>query len=420
MNIRCPGCGATAEYSAKELKMICKHCGKVFSAYEAAGISSHEKSETHKEIHKNEEGKRMSNDELRRHATIKMRHFRCSACGAELMAKETEATSYCYYCGQPSVMEEQLSDYLQPDYIIPFQVTQEEAASLLQKSIRRGFFVPSCFKHFKVERLTPIYVPYWLIDVDYQDAQLWEYRDSKGDDGIRYAKTAGRLKLDSYAVEGSSKLEDYAGQRIGPFDFSGLLPFAPSYLSGYYADRFDVGTEGVEEFVNANVKEMFDWEMQKLALKYSTERIYSAPSHRLSKFRYALCPVWFLNITMKNKVYTMLVNGQTGKVVFALPPSVWKMVACFLLVIAAMVAVTVPVFIKMLYLAFFNDMISDDISIITAFAVLAVVTIAGGFGMRLLKVGWKHMEEFKRDIIRINGENNLQYVKDRGTDKFQG
>ena len=93
---------------------------------------------------------------------------------------------------------------------------------------------------------------------------------------------------------------------------------------------------------------------------------------------------------------------------------------CFLLVIAAMVAVTVPVFIKMLYLAFFNDMISDDISIITAFAVLAVVTIAGGFGMRLLKVGWKHMEEFKRDIIRINGENNLQYVKDRGTDKFQG
>ncbi len=412
MNVRCPGCGATAEYSPKELKMICKHCGKVFSAREATGKSSYEKKQA-------QEG--VPNDVLRKRAMIKMRRFRCSSCGAELMAKETEATSYCYYCGQPAVMEEQLSDYLQPDYVIPFQITKEEAARLLQKSIRKGFFVPSCFKHFTVERLTPIYVPYWLVDVDYQDAQLWEYRDrGEDDDEIRYAKTAGKLKLDSYAVEGSSKLEDYAGQRIGPFDFSGLVPFDPSYLSGYYADRFDAGTEEVEGFVNANVKEMFDWEMQKLVLNYSTDRIYSAPMHRLSNFRYALCPVWFLNVTMKKKVYTMLVNGQTGKVVFALPPSVWKTTACFLCAIAAMVAVAVPVFKEMLYLAIFDNLRSDSNSLILALLVLVVVFIAGGCGMRFLKVGWKHLEEFKRDIIRINGENNLQYVKDRGTDEFQG
>ena len=411
MNVRCPGCGATAEYSAKELKMICKHCGKAFSADEANGKSSYEKKQTRK---------RTTIEELRKHATIRMRRFRCSACGAELMAKETEATSYCYYCGQPAVMEEQLSDYMQPDYVIPFQITQEEAANLLQKSIRKGFFVPRCFKDFKIERLTPIYVPYWLIDVDYQDAQLWEYRDLEGDGETRYAKTAGRLKLDSYAVEGSRKLEDYAGQRIGPFDFSGLKPFDPSYLSGYYADRFDMGTEEVEGFVNANVKEMFDWKMQKLVLKYSTDRTYSAPSQRLSNYRYALCPVWFLNVTMKNKVYTMLVNGQTGKVVFALPPSVWKTAACFLLVIAAMVAITAPALKELFYLLFFKDFLSDEISAIFTLVVCVVVVIAGGFGMRLLKVGLKHVEEFKRDIIRINGENNLQYVKDRGTDEFQG
>jgi hypothetical protein len=89
-------------------------------------------------------------------------------------------------------------------------------------------------------------------------------------------------------------------------------------------------------------------------------------------------------------------------------------------VIAAMVAITTPGIKELFYLLFFKDFLSDEISAIFTLVVCVVVVIAGGFGMRLLKVGLKHMEEFKRDIIRINGENNLQYVKDRGTDEFQG
>ena len=48
MNIRCPGCGATAEYSPKDLKMICKHCGKIFLASEATGKAVPEEKEAEK------------------------------------------------------------------------------------------------------------------------------------------------------------------------------------------------------------------------------------------------------------------------------------------------------------------------------------------------------------------------------------
>ena len=104
MNVRCPGCGATAEYSPTELKMICKHCGKIFFASEARGASSFKNAEKKPENLQ----QKLSKEEMRKRATIKMRHFHCSSCGAELLAKQTEATSYCYYCGQPAVMEEQL------------------------------------------------------------------------------------------------------------------------------------------------------------------------------------------------------------------------------------------------------------------------------------------------------------------------
>ena len=195
MNLRCPGCGATAEYSPEKLKMVCAHCGKVFSVSEVAGKAVYRNwtegeqgenvssglNDDAEELQKAKMAteKRLEKEEVRKHASIKMRHFHCSACGAELLAKETEATSYCYYCGQPAVMEEQLSDYLEPDYIIPFKITQEEAAKILQKKFRRGLFVPRRFKRFKVERLTPIYVPYWMIDMEYQDKQFWKYTVKK-------------------------------------------------------------------------------------------------------------------------------------------------------------------------------------------------------------------------------------------------
>lgn len=42
MNIRCPGCGAAAEYSVSNQKMICAYCGLRFSPSEADGKREYE------------------------------------------------------------------------------------------------------------------------------------------------------------------------------------------------------------------------------------------------------------------------------------------------------------------------------------------------------------------------------------------
>ena len=412
MNLRCPGCGATAEYSPETLKMVCGHCGKIFSVSEVTG------KDAYRNLAESEQGEK---EEQRKHATIKMHHFHCSACGAELLAKETEATSYCYYCGQPAVMEEQLSDYLEPDYIIPFQITQEEAAKILQKKFRRGLFVPRRFKRFKVERLTPIYVPYWMIDMEYQDKQFWKYKVKRDKYTYeeRLVKVGGSINLDNYSVDASKKLEDLAGQRIGPFEQSGMKLFDPAYLSGYYADRFDVGEKDVESFTAANVKEMFDWEMQKKVLRLSTDLFRSDPKYKIFKTKYALCPVWFLNVTMKERVYTMLVNGQTGKAVFALPPSKWKLALGYLLILALLAGLLGLTCFVPLIMQFANANNGAEWEV-SAFIIMALVIVLGAFGIKLFDLGLRKTDDYLRDITRINGENNVLYVKDRGTDAFQG
>ncbi|MBO4748809.1 MAG: hypothetical protein J5546_00675 [Lachnospiraceae bacterium] len=412
MNLRCPGCGATAEYSPEKLKMVCEHCGNIFSISDMAGKAAYKKwAESDTDADK---------AEMRKHATIKMRHFHCSACGAELLAKETEATSFCFYCGQPAVMEEQLSDYLEPDYIIPFQITQEEAAEILHKRFRRGFFVPRRFKRFKVERLTPIYVPYWLIDMEYENMQFWKYKEKKDKytSEEKYVRVGGSIHLDKYSVDASQKLEDLAGQRIGPFDRAGMKPFDAAYLSGYYADRFDVGEKDVESFAIANANELFDWEMQKKVLRLSPNLFRSNPKCKILSTQYALCPVWFLNVTMKDRVYTMLVNGQTGKVVFALPPAKLKMALGYLLILALLaISAGIVCFVPILMTLVNGYDSSKEVALFILFALIAGL---GSAGFKLFDLGLRKADDYLRDIVRINGENNVLYVKDRGTDAFQG
>ena len=417
MNVRCPGCGATAEYSPTELKMICKHCGKIFFASEARGASSFKNAEKKPENLQ----QKLSKEEMRKRATIKMRHFHCSSCGAELLAKQTEATSYCYYCGQPAVMEEQLEDYLEPDYIIPFQITQEEAAQKLQESIRNGFYVPLCFKKFKVERLTPIYVPFWRIDMDYEDEQTWKYRERKSKYVYvdRFITGGGKVKLDRYTVDGSSKLEDMAGERIGPFDLSAMQPFDPAYLSGFYADRYDVGAEEVQEYAISSITKMYNAEMAEKMKGISTELYAYSPKYKVNKIDYILCPVWFLNIAVEGRVFTMLVNGQTGKVVYAIPPSKPRMKIAFVLWYLTM-TVSYAFFIGSMMSSMFSESFDKDSSTVVAFffSLLVFVPIFASIGC--WKGAKKKNEEINRALYLLNGENHIKYVKDRGTDEFQG
>ena len=79
-------------------------------------------------------------------------YYSCTSCGAELAVNGVESSTFCSYCGQPTVVFDRVSSAKRPQYIIPFSVPKEEAVDLIRTYIEKGAFVPNEIKNFEVER----------------------------------------------------------------------------------------------------------------------------------------------------------------------------------------------------------------------------------------------------------------------------
>lgn len=339
-NYRCLGCGNTLEFLPDVNKMYCMYCGATFSVEELhAAEGSHAASqpaESNSETGMAEPESILNKEEQRRHATIRMQILHCNACGAELAVNGVEASSFCAYCGQATVVMDRVDDYLQPDYILPFKVTKEEAEATIRNKISEGAFIPEGIKHFEVEKLRGIYVPFWLFDIFYGDDQYWKYTVKQGKSSVtRYSHRLGECHFQKMTLDASRNLNDDSSQRLEPYNVKELLPFEAAYLSGFYSDRFDVGTEDLKSLAYSRAKVLYDEEAQKTVKHAGAKLQYSSPVHAVTKEEYALLPVWFLTFRYENMPYTILVNGQTKKMVGAVPYVKKKAVALFVILAIA-------------------------------------------------------------------------------------
>ena len=376
-NYRCPGCSSTMEFLPSEQKLYCAYCGSLYSVAEWNALQEpakeRQKEETAQEnavdpwagalgemaapqkakkkdellddswlyggmgsnsensgagdgqygsqgIMTGEEDAMRQKEIQRRHATIQMKILHCNACGAELAVNGVEASSFCAYCGQAAVVMDRVEDYLQPDYIMPFRITKEQAEGIIRSRLAQGAFIPEGIKNFEVEKLRGIYIPFWLFDIYYGDDQYWKYKVKRGKSTVtRYAHRLGDCFFHRMTLDASKNFNDDSSQRLEPFNMNDLREFDAAYLTGFYSDRFDVGTDDLTSLAYDRAKELFDENVRKTLHHQNAKLEYSIPLHRIKKKEYALLPVWFLTFRYENMPYTILVNGQTGKMVGAVP-----------------------------------------------------------------------------------------------------
>ena len=308
----CPGCGATVEYDPAVHKLRCPFCKKSYSVDERAkllGEPVEDKSRTLSMELK---------DRLRESNTIPMHVLQCSACGAELAMSRVETSSFCPYCGNATVATDRLVDYLKPEYIIPFKVTKEEAEKKIRNMLKKGHFVPKEIKNFETERLRGIYIPYWLFDIYHSDEQFWSY-NSRKEEGTRYSYRIGDCFFKHMTMEASQTLNDEYSKKLEPYDMKGLKPFDAAYLSGFYSDRFDVNRKQAQQQAVDRAKELFDKEVEETIPGKDIEMEWNNTRDYPIRAEYALLPVWFLTFRYDDEPFTIMVNGQTGKVVGAVP-----------------------------------------------------------------------------------------------------
>ena len=296
--------------------------------------------------------------------------YTCTSCGAELFINGVETATYCAYCGQPTVVFSRVSEELRPERIIPFGIQKEQAVAVIRERLSHGFFVPKAIKNFEVEKVRGIYIPYFLFDAYYYDYQKLKgtvkYEESsRTETFIREAECDFR----NLTCDASKMLNDETSQRLEPYDLNGLKPFEIGYLSGFYADRYDMNEKTLKNVVRVRCKELFDNEM-KIDLMADNPKILSShPKFELKKAQYVLLPAWFMTFRYKNEAYTILVNGQTGKVVGAVPFAKDKLIALFVAI-----AVVCSVLFSFVGMFLFNEyMLEVSEFRIHLFALMAII-----------------------------------------------
>ena len=116
---KCPNCGGSVEFDWKSQNLKCPYCDTEFDPEGLKKASEEDNREDEEGLSFTSSQKEWEEDG--------QRHYICHSCGGEIIAFDTEAALSCPWCGNPVVLEDQVSGVLKPDYVIPFKNGKEEA-----------------------------------------------------------------------------------------------------------------------------------------------------------------------------------------------------------------------------------------------------------------------------------------------------
>lgn len=346
-SVVCPGCGAKMVFDAGTQKMKCEYCETILDVTSLIKSEQEASAEAKSNI-------LVDGDFQAQQKTGDFKVFHCASCGAELLTDDYTSATFCSFCGQPSMIEERLSGQVLPSYVIPFQIGKEQAQEIFKNWAKKGIFTPRTLKKdTTIQKVTGIYVPFWLYDYDAKmdcQADCIKVRHSS-DSKYNYTYT------DHYSVEryvtasynripcdASIKMPDDTMDLLEPFNYNKLQKFNMAYLSGFYAEKFNYTAEDLTKRVEKRVTQYIEKNTLDTISGYTSvhirnKNIYLNPQ----KAEYALLPVWLLSYRLGDKNYMFTLNGQTGKMVAKRPVSIKRVlyILCITYIIIGLVCLLI-------------------------------------------------------------------------------
>lgn len=346
---KCPNCNATLKFNPKSQKWDCEYCK---SSFELKDLEKNNiKYEKAKTKDKTVEFSNSNNKPLK-----DLDIYTCKNCGAEIMADQNTTATFCVYCKSTAIIKDRLVDAYEPDKIIPFKTTKEEAIEGFKKVGIRKFLMPKEFTNKKnIEEMKGVYIPFWLFDFECRgDISGIATRISHWSDSTyHYTKTdsykierGGTVTFENIPVDGSKHFDNAIMNSIEPFEYNELKDFNYSYLSGFYAEKYDQKHDEVidegERRAKRSVRDVLEADIST----YSTKTINSSSvSVENINVKYVLLPVWMLNIKYKDEIRPFAMNGQTGKMIGNIPIDKKKVVIYGLLMFLGLTLLIIGSFV---------------------------------------------------------------------------
>lgn len=374
MAVICNNCGTSLVFDPKLQKLSCRNCGGTAEYSETSDTDLYEQD-----------------------------MYTCSTCGAELFANDTDITMFCQHCGNTKLVFSRIVKSKRPDTIIPFKLSKEDAVKKVKDHLAHYFFLEKEVKECKFDCVRGIYIPYYVFDFEYHASYIFTriYNDGDGEKRIEYERSA-HANFDHFMLESSVSLNNSLGLDLNPFDISQTKDFDPGYLQGFYSDIADEDPEDLYKRTKEIVKDLMIREARK-------QEVPNAANVENSDYRfkfhgnpkYALFPVWFLTTTYNGKPLTLMVNGQTGKVVGGIPYNKKKLKT----LTAIICAITMPVMAAAGFVAAYAGIVMPPVIV----WILIGCGVIGG----LIQAGIYKLQGKVNDMISYSTSQRLFKLTDR-------
>ncbi len=305
---KCPNCGAALTYDPTTGNLYCSHC------------------DGHVDFEKSEDVKERDFSELVTHQVWKdsdVATFRCSNCGAVEVAPRTSLATKCPYCSAPIVIEDQTSSIVQPDTIIPFELSTKQAIEQLAAWRKRKLFAPNKFrKQIKEDCIRGVFVPAWTFDAqtssNYDGTVGYHRTRTVRRNGKTYTETYTEWKhvsgvidasFDDIVIRANDNIPENYFQKLQPYSQTKYKVYDDEYLAGYLADHYSL--EPLDAFEKAKAQMEQNIRSRIVVAHHAdVEGNMNVDMHINSKsFKYLMLPVYVAATKYNNKVYNQYISG---------------------------------------------------------------------------------------------------------------
>lgn len=332
MITRCRNCTGPLNFDPKRQMLVCENCGVTFAPSDY-GVTEQEllwdtKVESLSDIYGTDSPE-----------YIDSYVYTCKSCGGEIIINGTEASTRCLYCGNTAVVFSRITKQKRPGFILPFKLTSDDAVKAVHEQFDKGILIPKSIRNFKPDDVRGIYIPYWIVNCKHKGSVVVSGTVSRGKrTSTVYFGRAGKMNLTGLPLDASSMLSDDSSSRLEPYDLNDMTTFEEAYLLGFYSNISDVTYGNLKSAAGKRADAYFDELVLKSVQDASSLGIYSeshVTSVNYTNMKYAMLPAWFVTYTHNGIHNTVVVNGQTGKVVCGVP---WnKKLFYFLMTVSGLV-----------------------------------------------------------------------------------
>jgi DNA-directed RNA polymerase subunit RPC12/RpoP len=260
----------------------------------------------------------------------------CKSCGAHFTLPPSRRTAECPFCGSAHIVNStDNAELIEPGGVIPFQFDEEDAIRQLRQWVAAQHLGKSDVQHAAFARPRPVYFPFWTFNMGGEvrwHGSVPHYRKESG--VMAWAPRTGSVLaiVDNLLVGASHSLPAALLNAFGApisgasgeqqassltFNFSAVAPYAEKYLADWPVEIYQIPLADASlvarERAFAGAKRRASPGPGVVNVSYDSVGI------SIDTYKLILLPIWVSQVHFKDKVYPLVVNGQSGDVYGKLP-----------------------------------------------------------------------------------------------------